>query len=87
MKCKYCNKEGLEWHDFAGPQGMCDDCFTKMIDEEERDLDIFYSQNQKCFLCNSKLSGWIIKDDHAICWPSCNNKLPPPLELTIKDIL
>jgi hypothetical protein len=87
MKCEYCNKDGLEWYDFSGPEGMCDDCFDKMIDEEAKQHCIFDEQDGKCFLCGSRLSGWIIKEDKAICWPSCDNKLRPAIEITINDFL
>lgn len=85
MTCKYCNKDGLEWHDFCGDR--CDDCFDEMMEQEDRDFDIYYNQKQICFLCHCKLSGFIIRDNHAVCWPSCDNKLPPPVEITINDFL
>lgn len=60
---------------------MCDDCFEKSMEQESRDFDIYYEQGQKCFRCGLPLSGWVVRDNHAVCWPSCDNRLPPPIQI------
>lgn len=59
------------------------------IEEEGKPFDIFEQQHGNCFLCGQPLAGWILQDfpngQHVICWPSCNDKLPASIKLTVKD--
>jgi hypothetical protein len=87
-ECPVC-KNMVAPEDWGMINSCCDECFEKQLEEEEAEFDIFNGQYSECFLCNQKLSGWMVKDlegsKRAICWPSCGEKLPPPIQLTVKD--
>jgi hypothetical protein len=69
MICNYC-KTDKDLEDMTLPD-MCDICFDKMMDEEEKDFEIYAIQGGKCFICNRKLGLWITKpidgEKRAIC--------------------
>lgn len=73
MLCTHCNKM-KEWDDMM-TSTICDDCFDKMMEEEDRHFKIFDSQNGKCWICKKELyMWWIIKVDDkevAVCSPNC----------------
>lgn len=77
MNCKTCHKILKDsFHPI-----MCDDCFDNMIEQESIEIEIKHNQNDKCFKCNIYLNSWIIENEKAVCWPSCSEKLPPPITI------
>ena len=83
MICKFCNRSDILDTDMF-THDMCDDCFDLMMEREDLDFEIFNDQDGICKLCNQQLSGWKIIDDKAVCWPSCANKLDPPIKLSME---
>lgn len=81
FKCRDCNiiksEDDLAW------DNICDDCFEKRMDREEKDFDIFAKQNSKCANCGHELYEWKVVDEKAICW-DCNDRGEPPITLKIK---
>jgi len=86
IECPHCKKI-VAWFDWS-PGNCCDECFEKMLDQEEEDLDVFHLQKGNCFVCGVPLSGWIIREidgvERAVCWPSHEERLPGPITLSIK---
>lgn len=65
MLCEHCNKDVDI--DNMSTNTMCDDCFDKMMDKEDTDLEIYDSQNKKCYVCGLDMKYWSILDNKAIC--------------------
>jgi len=80
--CITCKKQ-FRHSDMMGKY-HCDDCFDKMMEQEDRDFEIFHQQNGNCYQCNKQLSGWIVENGHAVCLRNCTDRLPPPIQLKIK---
>lgn len=81
--CTFCNKDFGP--DDMHSKDMCDDCFDQVMEQEEKDFDVYFSQDQCCAICKKKLSGWVVIDGKAICWPGCGDKrLSDPIELKIE---
>ena len=55
--CSICEK--WKENDFFFRETRCDDCFEKMLDDEEEEFKIYDEQNAKCFVCGNKLTVWI----------------------------
>lgn len=74
MICTTCKKENLYDSDMHSDT-MCNDCFDLMLEQEDKDFDVYYSQMGLCFLCAKPAFKWGIKlidtVPRAIC--SCCN--------------
>lgn len=79
MKCRNCNNE-IEpeniFQQYKEGDCQCDDCFDNMMEQEDKDISVFNSQKGKCCKCNNELSGWIVKEGKAFCWPDCESRTP-----------